>query len=78
MKIKTTYEKIFKFFDLSDFILLKYICKIYILADIKEIVENQDLYKNKDDFFSDTIKSYSLNKKRFFTYIISISGKYIF
>ena len=23
---------------------------MYILADIKKIVENQDLYRNKDDF----------------------------
>jgi len=26
-----------------------YICKMYILADIKWIVENKDSYKNKDD-----------------------------
>ena len=36
---------------MKDFIFYKYICKIYILADIgKEIIENQDLCKMKDDF----------------------------
>ena len=28
----------------------KYICKMYILAEINEIVEHQDLYRNKDDY----------------------------
>ena len=33
----------------KDFTFYKYICQIYILADINETVENQDLYSNKDD-----------------------------
>ena len=28
----------------------KYKCEFYILADINEIVDNKDLYRNKDDF----------------------------
>ena len=36
--------------NLKDFIFYKYICKMYILADIKRICENQDLYRNKDEF----------------------------
>ena len=38
-------QQLFTLFDLKDFISYKYICKIYILADIEEIVENQDLYR---------------------------------
>ena len=39
-----------------------YICEMYILADINKIVENQDLYRNKDDFwiFLKTKSSYIL------------------
>ena len=28
----------------------RYICKMYIIADSNETAENQDLYRNKDDF----------------------------
>ena len=55
--IKTTFEifflnKKFLFFNLKDFIFDKYICKMYKLYnDLQlKIVENQDLYRNKDDF----------------------------
>ena len=40
--------KHFYFFNVKVFILNRYICKMYILAN--ETVENQDLYLNKDDF----------------------------
>jgi hypothetical protein len=50
--IKTTYDmfkdKKILIFNIKDFIFHKFICKMYILAD--EIVEYQDLYRNKDDF----------------------------
>ena len=35
-----------------------FICEMYILADINEIVENKDLYKNEDDLWKK-----NLNKK---------------
>ena len=40
----------FSFFNVKDFTFYKYICEIYILADINELVENQDLCRNKEDF----------------------------
>ena len=54
--IKTTFEKNLNknllFFNLKDFIFYKYICKMYKLYNNLQlkIVENQDLYRNKDDF----------------------------
>ena len=48
--IKRNCRKKILLFSLKDYIFNKYICEIYILADIKWIVENQDLYRNKDDF----------------------------
>ena len=54
--IKTTFEKFlnkkFLFFKLKDFIFHKYIDKMYKLYNNIQIkiVENQDLYRNKDDF----------------------------
>ena len=36
--------------ELKDFIFYKYICKIYIFAEMKKNGENKDLYWNRDDF----------------------------
>ena len=50
---------------------------MYILADINESVENQDLYRNKDDFcniFKTKIIIFLISK---ILYIISISVKCI-
>ena len=44
------YIKEFLFVNVKDFIFYNYICEMYILADKNEIVENKDLYRNKDDF----------------------------
>ena len=49
---------------------------MYILADIKEIEENQDLYRNKDDFFQIQNEFLLFNVKDL--YFLSISVKYIF
>ena len=43
-------KKVFNFLILKDFIFYKDICKMYIFGRYKKIVENQDIYKNKDDF----------------------------
>ena len=59
------------FLNLKDFLLYKYICIKCIFRQIwKEIVENEDLYKNKDDFwfFSDTKKLLFFNLKDFIFY----------
>ena len=55
---KKIISKIIFFFDFKDFIFTKYICKIYILAGKNKIVVNQDLYRNKNDFFNLKIKSF--------------------
>ena len=52
---------------------------MYILADIKEIVKIQYLYRNKDDFRFFQIQKISFfNVKDFIFNIINISVKYIF
>ena len=40
------------FFNLKDFIFKKYICKMYKLYNDLQLkfLENQDFYRNKDDF----------------------------
>ena len=48
---KTKIKNLF-FFNLEDFIFYKYIWKMYILAGLKiKNGENQDLFRNKDDFW---------------------------
>ena len=37
------------FFNVKDFIFLKYICKMYILVDIYQNGKKQNLYGNKDN-----------------------------
>ena len=44
------YNTIF-FSNVKDVVFLKFICKMYVFAVFfYEIVVNQDLYRNKDDF----------------------------
>ena len=52
---KTFFLK-FVIFNLKDFIFYRYICKMYILADVKRFIQEQ----RRLMIFSDTNDSYSL------------------
>ena len=50
---KSTFEKFHKTktkFLFRTFYICKEICKMYTLQIFNEIIDNQDLYRNKDDF----------------------------
>ena len=70
--------KVLKEIYLKDFKFYKYICEMYILADIKKNCRHQDLYRNKGDFgfFLNTKNSYFLMQK--ILYFMRISVKCIF
>ena len=67
--IQKKLPKSFTFFNLKDFTFYKYICEVYILADIKRNIKIKIYIGTKTTFdFSDTKKFLFYNVKDFIFY----------